>query len=131
MLPRRWCSSLFVLVLLAAPALAGPIDGMWLAKYQDRNGVTREVWFHLITAKDKLTGRVRLNNMDFDIQKGKVEGERAVSFQVVLLYDPGYKPDTLVFTGKLAGETLELVRSIQGKEGTSQKLVAQRSSGKP
>lgn len=129
MLSRRW-NSLLVLVLLAAPALAGPIDGTWLAKYQDRNGATREVWFQLLAVKDKLTGRVRVNNMDFDIQKGKVEGERGVSFEVHLLYDPGYKPDTMVFTGKLAGETLELIRTFQGKPG-SLKLVAQRSSAKP
>ena len=130
MLPRRWCLPLLLSVFVAAPALADPIDGTWLAKYQDRNGATREVWFQFLTAKDKLTGRVRLNNMDFDIQKGKVEREREVSFQVVLLYDPGYKPDTLVFTGKLTGDTLDLVRTIQGKEGR-QKLVAQRSTGKP
>ncbi len=125
---RRLCA-FAAWALLSAPLLAGPLDGVWLAKYQDSQGRSREMWFQFATVKEKLTGKVRIGpTADLYIKQGKVEGGR-VSFEVEFQYDEGYRPDTMLFTGKLEGDTLRLTRTTKGKEG-AQKLVAQRTAEK-
>lgn len=125
---RRLCA--FVAwALLSAPLLAGSLDGIWLAKYQDSQGRSREMWFQFATVKEKLTGKVRIGPAaDLYIQNGKVERNR-VSFEVLFQYDEGYRPDTMIFTGKLEGDTLRLTRTTKGKGG-AQNLVAQRTAEK-
>ena len=88
---------------------AAGIDGKWQAEVPGRDGPV-PVTFNLKAEGQTLTGSISADVIgDTEIQEGKVDGE-AVSFVQVLAR--GQRQIRFQYEGKLAGDSLELTRTL-------------------
>jgi len=100
--------------LLAAPLMAADATGKWEASVPGRGG-EMTMTFDLKADGDALSGTVGNERMgESEITDGKVEGD-TVSFKQVL--EMGPRKMTFSYTGKIAGDEMELTRTMEGRPG--------------
>ena len=102
--------------LLAAPALAQSVDGIWEGEVEGRNGM-QTVTFNLKADGSTLTGKVSTRRGDVDIEDGKIEGDQ-ISFKTTLSF--GGNTATIVYTGKVSGNEIAFKRVIEEFDRSSE-----------
>jgi len=113
--------------LLVTSAFAADVDGKWTASMPGRQGNTQEVTFTFKADGDKLTGTMANPRGEMEIKDGKIDGDN-ISFSRT--FDRGGESMTIVYKGKVSGDTIEFNVSMQGGNakggGRGQTFTAKR-----
>ncbi|MFO7325465.1 MAG: hypothetical protein DIU62_007095 [Pseudomonadota bacterium] len=115
--------------LLAAPALAGGIDGRWNATVDGGPAGPVELTFDLKSEGEKLTGALVMAMMPdpVAISDGVVKGED-VSFTLAFNMMEGMPPMVIKYSGKVKGDELNLTSVIDMGQGPMETpVVAKRA----
>ncbi|MET0281590.1 MAG: hypothetical protein ABW278_10765 [Steroidobacteraceae bacterium] len=118
----------YVLGLAAAlalgPAMAAEIDGKWNATVDGPQGPL-ELVFDLKAEGEKLTGTLGAGEMlpAAPISEGLVKGED-VSFKFSLALMPDAPPLVIQYKGKVKGDALDLVSTLDFGQGPTETQVA-------
>lgn len=111
---RAFAVAVPVFAVAVGSLRAAGIDGQWQAEVPGRDGPV-PVTFNLKAEGQTLTGSISADVIgDTEIQAGKVDGE-AVSFVQVLAR--GQRQIRFKYEGKLAGDSLELTRTLMRPGG--------------
>ena len=102
-----------LLMAFLTVAYAAGIDGKWTAEVPGRQGNTTTT-FNFKSAGEKLTGTMSGRQGDVEISDGTIKGSD-VSFKVVREFN-GNKI-TINYAGKLAGDEIKFVRTMEGGGG--------------
>jgi len=103
---------MMALVLLCAmTAAAADISGKWNAQVPGRGGQAMDTTFTFKVSGEKLTGTVSMQFGDQEISEGKVTGDD-VAFVTVI--DFGGNTLKFIYKGKVAGNEIKFVRSMEG-----------------
>ena len=126
----RTRTAVWVVVFLAlSPALfAADITGEWKGEYTTFDGAPGQSTFLVRQQGEELSGAVRSEAGDFQIQNGKVAGDE-VSFSVSRKI--GRREVSITYTGKVAGDEMKLQVNFAGAQrgmSIAAKKVAGQSS---
>ena len=100
--------------LMVTSAFAADVDGKWTASMPGRQGNTMEVTFTFKADGSKLTGTMSNPRGESEIKDGKIDGEN-ISFNQT--FERGGNSMTIVYKGKVKGDTIEFSREMQGGGG--------------
>ena len=100
--------------LMVTSAFAADVDGKWTASMPGRQGNTMEVTFTFKADGSKLTGTMSNPRGESEIKDGKIDGDN-ISFNQT--FERGGNSMTIVYKGKVSGDTIEFTRSMQGGGG--------------
>ena len=93
-------------LLIALPLLAQSLDGKWEAKQTTQRGEVVTT-FDLKNASGTVTGTMtRGGGMPVELKNGKFEGGK-VTFEVTQQGRGGGEPQTITYTGTLAGDAIK------------------------
>jgi hypothetical protein len=109
-----------MLLGLSVVALAADAGGKWMAQVPGRNG-TRDTTFDLKVDGEKLTGTMSVEGQATPIADGTISGD-SLSFTATV--DRGGNTIKYMFTGKLAGDTIQFKR--EGGRGQAREFTAKR-----
>jgi hypothetical protein len=121
---RRGAAALAAVLLVAAAALAGDLNGKWKAEFETQVGVQKYT-FDLKADGAKLTGKASFERMgqtgQADLLDGKVSGDE-VSFVEKLDFQGN--EILIAYTGKLAGDEIKFTRKVG--DFATEEFVAKR-----
>src|SRR5690348_11022428 len=100
--------------LMVTSAFAADVDGKWTASMPGRQGNTMEVTFVFKADGNTLTGTMSNPRGESEIKDGKIDGNN-ISFNQT--FERGGNSMTIVYKGKVSGDTIEFTREMQGGEG--------------
>jgi hypothetical protein len=124
MKPRVLLLSVCVILASFAAAMAGDLNGKWIAQVPGRDGQTRETTFNFKVEGDKLTGTVSGRQGDTAISDGKISGDD-LSFTVVMNFQGNEVK--LLYKGKVAGEEIKFTRTREGGSQPGQEFTAKKA----
>jgi hypothetical protein len=113
--------SIFVGLVISMSVFAADITGTWTASFDTQIGVQN----YTLTFKvegNKLTGHVKSQYSDTDIQEGTINGDD-ISFVENLTFEG--MPLRIVYKGKIAGDEIKLTRNVA--DIATEEAVAKRS----
>lgn len=103
-----------LLFVFLTVAYAAGVDGKWTAQVPGRQGNMQETTFNFKAEGEKLTGTMSGRQGDVAISDGTIKGAD-VSFKVVReMNGNSFK---IVYKGKLAGDEIKFVRTMEGGGG--------------
>ncbi len=120
----RIASSLLMVLLTAAVALAADVSGKWTASVPGRDGQAREVTFNFKVSGDQLTGTITGPRGESPISDGVVKGDD-ISFTQQMNF--GGREVKLLYKGKVSGDEIKFTRQREGGD-RSQEFTAKRAS---
>ena len=98
-------------LLLAAPAPAADVNGIWTGRIAGRNNELQDITFRFKAEGGVLTGKMYGDNDDLPIGDGKIEGDQ-IRFTVPS--DFGGGRFRFVFHGTVEGSEMHLTREREG-----------------
>jgi hypothetical protein len=113
----RGAGAALMLGLLACGALAAeasPFDGVWTTSFDSQVGVQTYTYTFKVEG-NKVTGRAKSDNGDYEIADGKVDGDK-----ITFVENMDYQGIALVITyeGKLiAPDQIQFKRDVSGQGG--------------
>lgn len=120
----RILSLLAGVCMMAATLAAAAVDGKWDAKAQTPRGEQQYVFLFKADG-ESLTGTVTGGRGgESAIQEGMIHGDM-ISFKQNLSF--GDRSITLVYSGKIAGDSIEFTRKSEGGGGGETKFTATRA----
>jgi hypothetical protein len=113
--------SILLAVGISASAFAADIAGTWKAAFDTQIGVQNYTYTFKVDG-NKLTGHVKSEYSDTDIQEGTIKGDD-ISFVENLNFDG--MPLRIVYKGKISGDEIKLSRDVAGL--ATEEAVAKRA----
>jgi hypothetical protein len=98
----------FAILVVSAAVLAADITGMWTASFDTQVGVQNYTYTFKVEG-NKLTGRVKSQFSDGEIQEGTINGDD-ITFVENLTYEG--MPLRIVYKGKISGDEIKLSRNV-------------------
>ncbi|HBY61947.1 MAG TPA: hypothetical protein DEH78_19175 [Solibacterales bacterium] len=118
---KQFLTLTFAVLIAAAAALAGSIDGKWVSERKmERDGQSFTIvqTFELKADGAKLTGKMTMNfggnERSMDIADGKIDGDK-FSFSVVMTTPNGEMKTN--YSGSIEGEMLKGTAAREGGQG--------------
>jgi hypothetical protein len=108
-------------VVISTATLAADITGTWTAAFDTQIGVQNYTYTFKVEG-NKLTGHVKSQYSDSDIQEGTINGDD-IAFVENLNFDG--MPLRIVYKGKVSGDEIKLTRDVAGI--ATEEAVAKRA----
>jgi hypothetical protein len=108
-------------VVISTATLAADITGTWTAAFDTQIGVQNYTYTFKVEG-NKLTGHVKSQYSDSDIQEGTINGDD-ITFVENLNFDG--MPLRIVYKGKVSGDEIKLTRDVAGI--ATEEAVAKRA----
>ena len=105
---KKLVLSIFVAFAITIASFAADITGTWTAAFDTQVGVQNYTYTFKVEG-NKLTGHVKSQYSDTDIQEGKINGDD-ISFVENLTFEG--MPLRIVYKGKLSGDEIKLTRVV-------------------
>jgi hypothetical protein len=119
---KRTTLLLALLLAVAICAVAADVTGKWVAQIPSRSGQMRETTFNFKVDGDKLTGTMSGRQGDIAISDGKVSGD-TISF--VISMEGGGGTVKMNYSGTVSGDEMKLKR--EGGQGAAVEFTAKRA----
>jgi hypothetical protein len=113
--------SIAVVFALVVSALAADITGTWKASFDTQIGVQNYTYTFKVEGS-KLTGHVKSEYSDVDIQEGTIKGD---DITFVESFDFQGMPLRIVYKGKISGDEIKLSRNVA--DIATEEAVAKRA----
>jgi hypothetical protein len=121
MITKKVVLSLFMGLAVSIVVFAADITGAWTASFDTQIGVQNYTYTFKVEG-NKLTGHVKSQYSDGDIQEGTVNGDE-ISFVENLTYEG--MPLRIAYKGKITGDEIKLTRDVAGI--ATEEAVAKRA----
>ena len=108
MIRRTTLMSIALVFAFVASALAADITGTWKASFDTQIGVQNYTYTFKVEGS-KLTGHVKSEYSDVDIQEGTIKGD---DITFVESFDFQGMPLRIVYKGKISGDEIKLSRNV-------------------
>ena len=121
MIRKNVVLSIFVLFVMCMVVFAADITGTWTASFETQVGVQNYTYTFKVEG-NKLTGRVKSQYSDGEIQEGTINGDD-ITFVENFTYEG--MPLRVVYKGKVSGDEIKLSRNVA--DIATEEAVAKRA----
>jgi hypothetical protein len=118
---KRIVISIVFAIAVSLAAFAADITGTWTASFDTQVGVQNYTYTFKVEG-NKLTGHMKSQYSDTDIQEGTVNGDD-ISFVENMTFEG--MPLRIVYKGKISGEAIKLTRNVA--DIATEEAVAKRA----
>jgi len=108
MIRKNFVLSIFAALVVCTFAFAADLTGTWTASFDTLVGVQNYTYTFKVDG-NKLTGHVKSQFSDSDIQEGTINGDE-ISFVENLTFEG--MPLRIVYKGKISGDEIKLARNV-------------------
>jgi hypothetical protein len=102
--------TMMLILMMPAAVLAADITGTWTASFDTQIG-TQSYTYTFKVEGNKLTGRLKSQFSDGEIQEGTINGDD-IAFVETLTFEG--MPLRIVYKGKISGDEIKLTRDVSG-----------------
>ena len=118
---KKLVLSIFVVFAITMSSFAADITGTWTASFDTQVGVQNYTYTFKVEG-NKLTGHMKSQYSDADIQEGTVNGDD-ISFVENMTFEG--MPLRIVYKGKISGDQIKLTRNVA--DTFTEEAVAKRA----